>query len=95
MVTVGVRELKNQLSAFLRLVQAGETVVVMDHSVVVAEMKKPVTAVNVDEKIARFISHGLKKGTVLPAKRIVSTVKIALGKRKIEWKTHYEDSREG
>jgi len=40
MISIGVRDLKNQLSHFLRLVQAGEHVLVTDHGRVVAELRQ-------------------------------------------------------
>ena len=41
MKTVGVRELKNKLSEYLRRVQLGETVLVTDRGEVVAELLPP------------------------------------------------------
>ncbi len=41
MKAVGVRDLKNRLSAFLRDVRAGETVLVTDRGEVVAELGPP------------------------------------------------------
>ncbi|MFI4885422.1 MAG: type II toxin-antitoxin system Phd/YefM family antitoxin [Steroidobacterales bacterium] len=41
MYTVGVRELKNRLSAFLRQVRSGESVLVTDRGEVVAEISPP------------------------------------------------------
>lgn len=41
MIAVGVRDLKNRLSEFLRLVRAGETVLVTDRGEVVAELRQP------------------------------------------------------
>jgi antitoxin (DNA-binding transcriptional repressor) of toxin-antitoxin stability system len=41
MKVVGIRELKNRLSEYLRLVAAGESVLVTDRGEVVAEMKQP------------------------------------------------------
>ena len=41
MVTVGIRELKNRLSEYLRLVRAGEMVQVTDRGTVVAEIGPP------------------------------------------------------
>ena len=41
MVAIGVRELKNRLSEFLRLVRAGEVVLVTDRGEVVAEIRQP------------------------------------------------------
>jgi antitoxin (DNA-binding transcriptional repressor) of toxin-antitoxin stability system len=39
--TVGVRELKNRLSEYLRLVRSGESVLVTDRGEVVAELSPP------------------------------------------------------
>ena len=41
---VGIRELKNRLSEYLRLVRAGEVVMVTDRGEVVAELRPPVRA---------------------------------------------------
>jgi antitoxin (DNA-binding transcriptional repressor) of toxin-antitoxin stability system len=41
MKAVGIRELKNRLSEYLRLVQAGEEVLVTDRGEVVAELRQP------------------------------------------------------
>jgi antitoxin (DNA-binding transcriptional repressor) of toxin-antitoxin stability system len=41
MIAVGVRELKNRLSEYLRLVRAGEAVLVTDRGEVVAELRQP------------------------------------------------------
>lgn len=41
MQTVGVRELKNRLSSFLRQVRSGESVLVTDRGEVVAEISPP------------------------------------------------------
>jgi antitoxin (DNA-binding transcriptional repressor) of toxin-antitoxin stability system len=41
MKIVSIRELKNQLSAYIRLVRAGERVLVTDSGEVVAELRPP------------------------------------------------------
>lgn len=41
MRSVGIKSLKNRLSEFIRLVKAGETVLVTDHDQVVAELSPP------------------------------------------------------
>lgn len=41
---VGVRELKNQLSAYLRAIKAGDHILVTDRGRVIAEMRPPGTA---------------------------------------------------
>ena len=44
MKAVGIRELKNRLSEYLRMVRGGEEILVTDRGVVVAELRKPGTA---------------------------------------------------
>jgi prevent-host-death family protein len=41
MKTVGIRELKNRLSEYIRLVRSGESVLVTDRGEVVAELTPP------------------------------------------------------
>jgi len=41
MVTVGIKTLKNKLSEYIRLVRAGETVLILDRDRVVAELGPP------------------------------------------------------
>lgn len=43
MIAVGIRELKNRLSEYVRLVRAGEHVTITDRGEVVAEMNPPGT----------------------------------------------------
>ncbi len=43
MTTVGIRDLKNNLSRYLRQVAAGERILVTDHGRVVAELRPPPT----------------------------------------------------
>jgi antitoxin (DNA-binding transcriptional repressor) of toxin-antitoxin stability system len=44
MRAVGIRELKNRLSHYVRLVEAGESVLVTDRGAVVAELRPPGSA---------------------------------------------------
>jgi antitoxin (DNA-binding transcriptional repressor) of toxin-antitoxin stability system len=62
MVTVGISELKNKLSAYIDKVRAGETVLVLDRGDPVAELRAPV--LSDDERIA----HLVRKGIIRPAK---------------------------
>ena len=41
MIAVGIRDLKNRLSEYVRLVRAGEVVLVTDRGEVVAELRQP------------------------------------------------------
>ena len=45
MRAVGVRELKNRLSEYLRLVRSGEEILVTDRGEVIAELRQPIPRV--------------------------------------------------
>ncbi len=62
MRAVGVRELKNRLSEYLRLVRAGEHVLVTDRGEVIAELAPPGEGAGQDEippKLREMIRKGL------------------------------------
>ena len=44
MISVGIRELKNRLSEYLRMVRRGEVIMVTDRGEAVAELHQPVNA---------------------------------------------------
>jgi prevent-host-death family protein len=56
-VTVGVRDLKAQLSEYLRHVKAGETVVITEHGRPIAQIM-PVTDTT-EERIRRLVETGV------------------------------------
>lgn len=56
-VTIG--KLRNQLSAYLRKVKAGETVLVMDRDTVVARIEPARASETADEKLARLEAQGI------------------------------------
>lgn len=62
MKTVGLRELKNHLSAYIRRVRAGEAIMVTDRGQVVAEIRSPgqgSPGTKVDPGVARLANRGL------------------------------------
>jgi len=62
MKTVGVRELKNRLSEYIRHVRTGETVLVTDRGEVVAELTPPghgTAAGDVPAALVALAKHGL------------------------------------
>lgn len=62
MHAVGVKELKNRLSEYLRLVRAGERVLVTDRGEVIAELAPPGTVADQDKmppKLREMIRQGL------------------------------------
>lgn len=62
MKTVGLRELKNRLSEYVRQVRAGQAVVVTDRGQVVAELHPPgqvPPGTKIDPAISRLLNRGL------------------------------------
>ena len=64
MCTVGLKTLKNQLSEYVRLAAAGETVVITDRDRVVAELVPPQR-----QRYGTFVERGVREGWLTPAKR--------------------------
>ena len=60
MISVGVRQLKNGLTRYLRLVDQGHAVLVMNRNRAVAVVKKPDSdsAQTLEEKIAALVAEG-------------------------------------
>jgi antitoxin (DNA-binding transcriptional repressor) of toxin-antitoxin stability system len=82
--TVGVKELKNNLSAYLREVRRGIRVLVSDRNRVVAELHEPVSGYAVDDprdpRLAEWIEAGvLSPPTVRKSKLPPSPVRLAEG----------------
>lgn len=66
MRAVGIRELKNRLSEYLRLVRAGERVLVTDRGEVIAELGPPGEGSGHDE-IPRKLREMIRDGRATPA----------------------------
>jgi antitoxin (DNA-binding transcriptional repressor) of toxin-antitoxin stability system len=60
MITVGVRQLKNSLTRYLRLVDQGEALLVTNRNRAVAVLKKPDrnSAPTLEEKLAALVAEG-------------------------------------
>jgi len=82
--TVGIKELKNNLSAYLREVRRGTRVLVSDRNRVVAELHEPMAGYATDEpidpKLAEWIEAGIvSPPTVAKAKLPASPVRLEEG----------------
>jgi hypothetical protein len=64
--TVGVKELKNNLSAYLREVRRGTRVLVSDRNRVVAELHEPGSGYAVDDPIDPKLIEWINAGVVTP-----------------------------
>jgi prevent-host-death family protein len=59
MITVGVRDLKNQLSQYLRYVKDGEKVIVTEHNRIIAEIIVPEKKnTSIEEKFEQLKREG-------------------------------------
>lgn len=67
MKVVGIKELKNKLSEYLRLVKAGEVVLISDRGDVVAELRTPTPWKNPMIDNPRW-AELVRKGVIAPAK---------------------------
>ena len=96
-VRVGIRELRNKLSRYLRLVRQGETVLITDRDEAVAEIRQRKEAGGLDS-VRRYLEAGSLSGTILPAARAQSRIRSLLSDRTVRrpspgWETEYAESR--
>jgi len=92
MITVGVRDLKNQLSRYLQYVKDGEKVVVTEHDIIIAQIsipEKEEIPVAIEDKLLRLS----KEGDIITAKRNKSCVKLPKIKERLDWEAVYDESR--
>lgn len=66
MVTASISELKNRLSEYLRKVQAGETVVVLDRNRPIARIERIVGKEADEARLSRLEAAGLIKRATKP-----------------------------
>jgi len=64
--TVGIKELKNNLSAYLREVRRGTRVLVSDRNRVVAELHEPRSGYAIDDPIDPKLAEWIDAGIVSP-----------------------------
>jgi hypothetical protein len=99
MKSVGVRDLKNNLSKYLHLVKSGETIVITEHEQVIAEIKKPSEFLKDSKKRAYlYLEEQNRIGKVQLAKRNNSQIDSIIQEYAekmpiVEWKEHHNHSR--
>jgi prevent-host-death family protein len=99
MKSVGIRELKNNLSKYLHLVKSGETIIITEHERVIAEIKKPSEFLNDSKKRAYlYLEEQNRIGKVRLAKRNKSQIESIIEEFKekkpiVEWKKLHTKSR--
>jgi antitoxin (DNA-binding transcriptional repressor) of toxin-antitoxin stability system len=95
MITVGVRDLKNQLSQYLQYVKDGEKIIVTEHNRIIAEIIVPEKK-NTNTSIEKKFEQLRREGKMILSKRNETLVKkpqITETEKKIEWESVYNDVR--
>ena len=92
MITVGVRDLKNQFSQYLQYVKAGEKVIITEHNKIIAEISLPQERENLSSIEEKLVQLG-KEGKIIPAKRLKSCVSLPETNEKVDWKSAYNEIR--
>jgi len=92
MISVGVRDLKNQLSQYLQYVKRGERVLVTEHNRIIAEISLPKeggATLGVEELLEKLaVSGKLQK-----AKRNSSVATSTVNTPSIDWIGVYKENR--
>jgi antitoxin (DNA-binding transcriptional repressor) of toxin-antitoxin stability system len=94
MITVGVRDLKNQLSHYLQYVKDGEKVIITEHNKIIAEIALP--AQEKEDSISRFereLEKLSQEGELILAKRNTSCVTLPETNETIDWEKIYHETR--
>ncbi|MCL2480108.1 MAG: type II toxin-antitoxin system prevent-host-death family antitoxin [Spirochaetaceae bacterium] len=92
MITVGVKELKNQLSKYLQYVKKGEKVIITEHNKIVAEISTPTKGSSVSE-VEKKLKQLEKDGKIILSKRDESYANMPESNDRIDWKTIYTETR--
>jgi antitoxin (DNA-binding transcriptional repressor) of toxin-antitoxin stability system len=95
MITVGVRDLKNQLSQYLQYVKDGEKIIVTEHNRIIAEIIVPEKK-NTNVSIYKKFEQLKREGKMILSKRNETLVKkphITEMEKKIEWESIYDEVR--
>jgi prevent-host-death family protein len=94
MVTVGIRDLKNQLSQYLQYVKNGEKVIVTEHNKIIAEISVPAhEKENNISSVEKELEKLSGEGEIILAKRNKSYVKLPETKENIDWEKIYNEIR--
>jgi antitoxin (DNA-binding transcriptional repressor) of toxin-antitoxin stability system len=95
MITVGVRDLKNQLSQYLQYVKDGEKIIVTEHNRIIAEIivpEKKNTNISLPEKFEQLKRDG-KMILSKQSETLVKKPQITEAEKKIEWESAYNEVR--
>lgn len=93
MISVGVRDLKNQLSQYLQYVKHGERVLITEHNRIIAEISLPKEGQKVDS-IEEALERLAVAGKLQKAKRNSSAASTNADTSSVDWISVYKENRE-
>lgn len=93
MISVGVRDLKNQLSQYLQYVKHGERVFITEHNRIIAEISLPKDSTK-DESVESILDDLASSGKLIRASRNSSVAIATENPAEIEWISVYKDNRD-
>jgi antitoxin (DNA-binding transcriptional repressor) of toxin-antitoxin stability system len=93
MISVGVRDLKNQLSQYLQYVKHGERVLITEHNLVIAELSLPRDGQRVDS-VEEALERLALDGKLQRATRNASAAPGAETSSGVDWISVYRENRE-
>jgi len=93
MISVGVRDLKNQLSQYLQYVKHGEKVFITEHNRIIAEISLPKDSAE-DKDTEHLLDSLAKSGKVIRAIRNTSVAISSDNPTEINWVDVYRDNRD-
>ena len=92
MIAVGVRDLKNQLSQYLKYVKHGEKVVITEHNRVIAEITLP-KGETTNSDIENELEKMTALGKLIKAKRNQSIPLKSETAVTVDWISVYQENR--
>jgi prevent-host-death family protein len=92
MISVGVRDLKNQLSQYLQYVKRGERVLITEHNKVIAEISLPKES-NTTPDVEELLEAMAISGKLQKAKRNRSVAASTANPSSLDWVSVYRENR--
>ena len=95
MITVGIRNLKDSLSKYLKMVRGGERIVITDHNRIIAEIIPATASSETDSRLLNYVKEKIESGAITAA-RTRTVLSLERTENRIEQKKIdriYEETR--
>jgi antitoxin (DNA-binding transcriptional repressor) of toxin-antitoxin stability system len=92
MITVGIRDLKNQLSQYLQYVKQGEKILITEHKRIIAEIQLPQQNdlnTNIETELAKLAALG----KIIKSKRNTPLSPHTSTTMDLDWISVYQENR--